>query len=70
GAAVGLAAVSLPSYEGPLLPLTGGVDCSFLLSGVVGGLAYVALERGRTPEPEREPEPEPAESGPAVGVAP
>lgn len=51
GAAVGLAAVSLPSYEGPLLSLTGGVDCSFLLSGVVGGLAYVALERGRAPEP-------------------
>lgn len=51
GAAVGLAAVSLPSYEGPLLSLTGGVDCSFLLSGVVGGVAYVALERGRAPEP-------------------
>lgn len=51
GAVVGLAAVSLPSYEGPLLSLTAGVDCSFLLSGVVGGLAYVALERGRAPEP-------------------
>lgn len=51
GAVVGLAAVSLPSYEGPLLSLTGGVDCSFLLSGVVGGVAYVALERGRAPEP-------------------
>ncbi|MGW7274006.1 cytosine permease [Streptomyces sp. NPDC054864] len=51
GAVVGLAAVSLPSYEGPLLSLTGGVDCSFLLSGMVGGLAYVALERGRAPEP-------------------
>ncbi|TGB01748.1 cytosine permease [Streptomyces sp. MZ04] len=45
GAAVGLAAVSLPTYEGPLLSLTGGVDCSFLLSGLVGGVAYVALER-------------------------
>ncbi|MFI6092730.1 cytosine permease [Streptomyces sp. NPDC051218] len=51
GAVVGLAAVSLPSYEGPLLSLTGGVDCSFLLSGMVGGVAYVALERGRAPEP-------------------
>lgn len=50
GAAVGLAAVSLPSYEGPLLSLTGGVDCSFLLSGLVGGLAYVALERRQVPE--------------------
>ncbi|MFH8488840.1 cytosine permease [Streptomyces longisporoflavus] len=51
GAAVGLAAVALPSYEGPLLSLTGGVDCSFLLSGVVGGLAYAVLERGQAPEP-------------------
>ncbi|MEU1333782.1 cytosine permease [Streptomyces sp. NPDC005865] len=48
GAAVGLLAVSLPSYEGPLLGVTGGVDCSFLLSGVVGGVAYAALTgRGR-----------------------
>ncbi|MGW0908033.1 cytosine permease [Streptomyces sp. NPDC002853] len=60
GAAVGLAAVSLPSYEGPLLSLTGGVDCSFLLSGVVGGVAYAVLERGRAPEPVE----------PAVSVAP
>jgi purine-cytosine permease-like protein len=43
GAGVGLLAVSLPSYEGPLLSLTGGVDCSFLLSGVVGGLTFVLL---------------------------
>ncbi|CAM5632942.1 cytosine permease [Streptomyces violaceorubidus] len=28
GAGVGVLAVSLPSYEGPLLSLTGGVDCS------------------------------------------
>ncbi|MFD5700557.1 cytosine permease [Streptomyces lasiicapitis] len=40
GATVGLLAVSLPSSAGPLLALTGGVDCSFLLSGVVGGVAY------------------------------
>lgn len=51
GAVVGLAAVSLPSYEGPLLSLTGGVDCSFLLSGVVGGVVYVILERKRAPAP-------------------
>ncbi|MCX4742884.1 cytosine permease [Streptomyces antibioticus] len=49
GAAVGLAAVSLPSYEGPLLSLAGGVDCSFLLSGTVGGLLYLALSRGAAP---------------------
>lgn len=47
GALVGLLAVSLPSYEGPLLALTGGVDCSFLLSGAVGGLAYLLLGSGR-----------------------
>ncbi|UQX03150.1 cytosine permease [Streptomyces sp. RerS4] len=43
GAAVGLAAVSTPVYEGPLLALTGGVDCSFILSGLVGGVVYTAL---------------------------
>ncbi|MEU6866482.1 cytosine permease [Streptomyces sp. NPDC046876] len=43
GAAVGLAAVSTPLYEGPLLALTGGVDCSFILSGLVGGAVYAAL---------------------------
>ncbi|MCX4670226.1 cytosine permease [Streptomyces sp. NBC_01381] len=53
GAVVGLAAVSLPTYEGPLLSLTGGVDCSFLLSGLVGGLAYLALERGLPNGPRR-----------------
>jgi purine-cytosine permease-like protein len=62
GAVVGVAAVSLPSYEGPLLSLTGGVDCSFLLSGLVGGVMYVALERRRAPEPAA------AESGPAVSL--
>ncbi|MGW6269837.1 cytosine permease [Streptomyces sp. NPDC055060] len=55
GAVVGVAAVSLPSYEGPLLSLTGGVDCSFLLSGVVGGLAYAVLERKAAPEPATDP---------------
>ncbi len=42
GAAVGLLAVSLPSYEGPLLAWTGGVDCSFLLSGGGGRCAVRA----------------------------
>ncbi|MFD4629757.1 cytosine permease [Streptomyces sp. NPDC058284] len=51
GAVVGLLAVSLPSYEGPLLSLTGGVDCSFLLSGVVGGLTYATLTRRASPLP-------------------
>ncbi|MGW6566845.1 cytosine permease [Streptomyces sp. NPDC054975] len=68
GAGVGLAAVSTPLYEGPLLALTGGIDCSFVLSALVGGLLYatltaraaVAPERGR--EPGREPEAEPAVS--------
>ncbi|MFJ6720105.1 MULTISPECIES: cytosine permease [unclassified Streptomyces] len=43
GAGVGLLAVTTPFYEGPLLALTGGVDCSFVLSGLVGGLVYLAL---------------------------
>ncbi|WP_369212377.1 cytosine permease [Streptomyces flavofungini] len=58
GAATGLLAVSLPSYEGPLLPLTGGVDCSFLLSAVVGGATYTALNasQGRG-KPRDQPQP-------------
>ncbi|NEE07958.1 cytosine permease [Streptomyces sp. SID7499] len=50
GATVGALAVSLPSYEGPLLALTGGVDCSFLLSGVVGGVAYALTAPGSSAE--------------------
>ncbi|EFL35061.1 transmembrane transporter [Streptomyces viridochromogenes DSM 40736] len=46
GATVGVLAVSLPSYEGPLLALTGGVDCSFVLSGLVGGAAYALTTPG------------------------
>ncbi|MEU6101440.1 cytosine permease [Streptomyces flaveolus] len=46
GALVGVLAVSLPTYEGPLLAFTGGVDCSFLLSGLVGGVVYVLSTRG------------------------
>ncbi len=52
GRGVGLLAVSLPSYEGPLLSLTGGVDCSFLLSGAVGGAAYLVLGRRPVLQPE------------------
>jgi purine-cytosine permease-like protein len=64
GAFAGLLAVSLPSYQGPLLSLTGGVDCSFVLSGVVGGLVCLAL----SPKPESHrvqagQEPARAESG-------
>ncbi|MFD7434373.1 cytosine permease [Streptomyces sp. NPDC059861] len=66
GAGVGLLAVSLPSYEGPLLSLTGGVDCSFLLSGAVGGLAYVLIPQpgpaGRPPRPHSVP------AAPGTGV--
>ncbi|MEU3609100.1 cytosine permease [Streptomyces sp. NPDC035033] len=50
GAAVGLAAVSTPLYEGPLLALTGGIDCSFVLSGLVGGVLYAVLTPGRVRE--------------------
>jgi len=53
GACVGLLAVSLPSYEGPLLSLTGGVDCSFVLSGIVGGVLYLLLT-ARTAAPVRD----------------
>ncbi|MEU6622069.1 cytosine permease [Streptomyces litmocidini] len=50
GAAVGLAAVSTPLYEGPLLALTGGIDCSFVFSGIVGGALYAVLTPNRAPE--------------------
>ncbi|WP_336322677.1 cytosine permease [Streptomyces lavendofoliae] len=53
GAAVGLAAVSTPLYEGPLPALTGGVDISFVLSGLVGGAVYAALTPGsKAPAPD------------------
>jgi purine-cytosine permease-like protein len=50
GVTVGVLAVSLPSYEGPLLALTGGVDCSFLLSGVVAGVVYALTAPGSPAE--------------------
>ncbi|MFF1343352.1 cytosine permease [Streptomyces sp. NPDC058290] len=49
GAGVGLLAVTTPFYEGPLLALTGGVDCSFVLSALAGGLVYTALTARRSP---------------------
>ncbi|MBB1257549.1 cytosine permease [Streptomyces alkaliterrae] len=70
GAAVGMAAVSTPLYEGPLLALTGGVDCSFILSGLVGGAAYLAMTPRPAPvpvpAPVPAPEPRPAEAVVAV----
>lgn len=47
GAAVGLLSVSTPFHEGPLLSLTAGVDCSFVLSGLTGGLVYGAVRPRR-----------------------
>lgn len=50
GSVVGVLGVDTPSYQGPLLPLTGGIDLSFLLAAAVGGLAYLALT-AREPRP-------------------
>ncbi|MEV4615860.1 cytosine permease [Kitasatospora sp. NPDC049258] len=47
GGVVGLCDVDTPVHRGLLLPLTGGVDISFLLSGAVAGLLYVLLSRRR-----------------------
>jgi purine-cytosine permease-like protein len=58
GAVIGLLSVSLPEYEGPLLAMTGGVDLSFLLSGAVGGAAYLLLTPGRPATGSTEPEAE------------
>ncbi|MFC8271480.1 cytosine permease [Streptomyces sp. NPDC057271] len=62
GATVGLASVSTPLYEGPLLALTGGIDCSFVLSGVVGGALYATLTPRVEAAPDLAPEPEMAAS--------
>ncbi|WP_328300982.1 cytosine permease [Streptomyces sp. NBC_00435] len=59
GAGVGLLAVTTPFYEGPLLALTGGVDCSFVLSGLAGGLVYTALTTRTAPAPAPAPAEEP-----------
>ncbi|MFF5936866.1 cytosine permease [Streptomyces sp. NPDC012508] len=58
GATVGLASVSTPLYEGPLLALTGGIDCSFVLSALVGGVLYTVLTPGRAAAVVREQAPE------------
>ncbi|WP_228976963.1 cytosine permease [Streptomyces sp. DH12] len=80
GAAAGLAGVSTPVYEGPLLALTGGVDCGFVLSGVVGGVAYALLVRGGDGRPATTPDAgaaapgavpsEPDAGAPAPGAVP
>ncbi|MFJ5551599.1 cytosine permease [Streptomyces sp. NPDC093225] len=63
GAGVGLCAVSTTVYQGPLLALTGGVDCSFILSGLVGGLAYLLLTaRSSAPAAAPAPAAEPVEA--------
>ncbi len=67
GAVVGVLAVALPWYEGPLLALTAGVDCSFLLSGLVGGVAYALLTAG-DPAPARQRAVTDAESTTALTV--
>ncbi|MFF2045150.1 purine-cytosine permease family protein [Kitasatospora sp. NPDC058170] len=58
GSALGLCAVDTPTYRGPLLPLTGGVDLSFLLSGLIAAGLYLLLtrtSRGRAGAPARRP---------------
>lgn len=50
GSVVGVLGVDTPFYQGPLLPLTGGIDLSFLLAAAVGGLTYLALT-AREPRP-------------------
>ncbi|MEY9936106.1 cytosine permease [Streptacidiphilus sp. MAP5-3] len=46
GSALGLCAVDTPVYQGPLLPYTGGIDISFLLSGAFAAGLYLLLSRG------------------------
>jgi purine-cytosine permease-like protein len=43
GALIGLCAVSTPLYEGPLTRFSGGLDLSFVLSGIAGGVVYLIL---------------------------
>ncbi|GAA0486959.1 cytosine permease [Streptomyces olivaceiscleroticus] len=45
GSVVGLAAVDTPLYTGPLVPYTGGIDLSFLLSALVTAAVYGAVTR-------------------------
>ncbi|NLU71044.1 cytosine permease [Streptomyces sp. HNM0574] len=46
GSAVGLLAVDTPVYSGPLVPVLGGFDFSFLLSAAVAAALHLALTRG------------------------
>lgn len=48
GAIVGLAAVSTPMYEGPLIVLTDGIDLSFVLSGITAGMVYWGLVKSQS----------------------
>ncbi|MEU8784614.1 cytosine permease [Streptomyces sp. NPDC048637] len=50
GSVFGLLGVDTPLYQGPLLPLTGGIDLSFVLAAAVGAIAYLALT-ARDPRP-------------------
>ncbi|WP_435792221.1 cytosine permease [Actinacidiphila glaucinigra] len=47
GSGIGLLSVGTPAYSGPLLPVTGGIDLSFLISGAVTAAVYLALDAGR-----------------------
>ncbi|MFB7291968.1 cytosine permease [Actinacidiphila glaucinigra] len=47
GSGIGLLSVDTPAYSGPLLPVTGGIDLSFLISGAVTAAVYLALDAGR-----------------------
>lgn len=47
GSGIGLLSVDTPAYSGPLLPVTGGIDLSFLISGAVTAAVYLVLDAGR-----------------------
>ncbi|WP_405768526.1 cytosine permease [Actinacidiphila glaucinigra] len=47
GSGIGLPCVDTPAYSGPLLPVTGGIDLSFLISGGVTAAVYLVLHAGR-----------------------
>ncbi|MEC4017245.1 cytosine permease [Streptomyces sp. H27-D2] len=57
GSAAGLLAVDTSLYTGLLVPWTGGIDCSFLLSATVAAIVYPALT---TREPRPTPTAKPA----------
>lgn len=47
GSGIGLPCVDTPAYSGPLLPVTGGIDLSFLISGGATAAVYLVLHAGR-----------------------